>query len=229
MLGLETIPGGQLVAPRHPTGAEQAKWDKALRRLDALSTKVYSLKLLNWIVAAQMKFSQQSGIAIHLPADLEQKLLTIDSELGRIREAMRGVDEQRLGIQFTENGDFNIVRQREQALDGALVIFFVGAAVGVVVYGVIDALITGDDQCDELIEPYNQLIDYNEEKFCSEGTPEQCQQWDQFKDDLDVVRKREAAQIWWKKAARDVSHGLGWGLAIAIPVALGLMVWQKTK
>jgi len=228
MLGIETIPGGQLVAPRYPTGAEQAKWDKALIRLDALSTKVYSLKLLNWVVAAQMRFSQQSGIAIHLPADLEQKVLTIDAELGRIKDAVRQVDEQRLALQFV-NGDFNIVRPQQQQLDGVFIPIIAGAVIGVVVYGVIDALITGDEQCNELIEPYNQLIDYNEEKFCTEGTPEQCQQWNDFKEELDLVRKRGAAQAWWKKAIRDVSQGLGWGLAIAIPVALGLMVWQKTK
>lgn len=229
MIGQEVIPGGkQLIAERTPTAIEVRSWHKAVNLLNILLTKVYALKLLNYYVAAQAKFGDSKGIAVHKPADLEQQLLRIDTIAERIKTAVRGVEDQTLGIQY-ENGRLNIVRPKEGDLGVApvLIAIAVGAVVGVVIYGVVDLLIVGDEECDALVPKYNDLIDYNEEKLCTEGTDEQCEEWEEFRDDHDLVKHRKTAKGFLDQLG--IKTGVKWGLGIAIPLAVGLWLWRNQK
>lgn len=227
MIGQEVIPGGnQLIAERQPTAMEVRLWDKSVNLLNILLTKIYALKLLNYYVASQANFAKKVGIEIFKPVELEQKLLRIDETAERIKKAVRSVHDQVLGIQY-KDGKLNIVRPKEGDLGVAPVLIAIaaGAVVGVVIYGVVDLLIVGDDEANELIPKYNQLIDYNEEKLCTEGTDEQCEEWKEFRDDHDLVKHREVATGFLDQLG--IKTGVQWGLGIAIPLAIGLLLWQR--
>lgn len=227
MIGAEIIPGGkQLIAERTPTAIERQHWGKTVNILNRVLTKVYALKLLNYYVAAQAKFADKAGIQIFKPVELEQRLLAVDASAERIKKAVRGVQDQVLGIQY-KNGKLNIVRPKEGDLGVAPVLIAIaaGAVVGVIIYGVVDLLIVGDEECDALIPKYNELIDYNEEKLCTEGTAEQCEDWKEFRDDNDLVKHRKVAGGFLDQLG--IKTGVQWGIGIAIPLAIGLLLWRN--
>lgn len=225
MLGQETkpkIPYSQ--AERPPTAQELALWSKAEKIAKRVNLRVYMMKLQYHSILQTHKFAIAHQTTINEPAlpDLEQRMLAALAESEKLKDAMQGVNRLDLGVRLSDGGNDLDIIEPEQATLGWILPAVLGA---VVVVGIIYRWATLETEVSEVTAQYNGIMKRSDMALCADPNSQMCADWQADKQ-AGGYFKRETLIDSVKNAISSVGSGaktgLGWGLALAIPVLLWL-------
>jgi len=205
------------------TRKESDLWATAQRLTDDLADYIVLLKLLNLNAAGAWWFATDKGIAFQKPAELERKLLELETKVSRMRELIRRVEDRDLSLQFRA-GDIDIV-DSSQNLDGWPIIL----AGVVIAAGIIAALYYYKSEADDLRPKYNRLLTATDRVFCKEGSPDTCAEWKQYKRDSGYTQRKSLADKIGDGLGKTVGAGSRWGLTIAIPLIALLLLYRGRR
>jgi hypothetical protein len=225
MIGAETtptIPYAQ--AERPPTAKELALWAKAEKTAKRVNLRAYIMKLQYHSIRQTHKFAQAHQTTINEPSlpDLEQRMLIALSEIEKLKDAMCGVNRLELGVKLSAGGNDLDIVEPEPATLGWIIPAVLGA---VVVAGIIYRWATLETEVSEVTAQYNGVLKRSDMALCADPNSQMCQDWQNDKSTGGYF-KRETLIESVKDAISSVGSGaktgLGWGLALAIPVLLWL-------
>jgi hypothetical protein len=225
MIGAETtptIPYAQ--AERPPTAKELALWAKAEKTAKRVNLRAYMMKLQYHSIRQTHKFALAHQTTLNEPSlpDLEQRMIAALSEIEKLKDAMCGVNRLELGVKLSEGGnDLDIIEPEPENL-GWIIPAVLGA---VVVIGIIYRWATLETEVSEVTAQYNGVLRRSDMALCADPNSQMCQDWQSDKS-AGGYFKRETLIDSVKNAISSVGSGaktgLGWGLALAIPVLLWL-------
>lgn len=231
MLGQEQIPGMpfELVPEREATQAEWNKFEKLVSDIDRLDNAVYAsrLRFLNWSIIKDFGSEE----AIYYPLSFTEsdfaRLQKVSVETQKLKSALRAVQDRQLGVRFS-NGDIDFVRPGigpEQ--DG----IFIAIAVGVVVVAgaiALSAYLWGENK--EVNEKLKVVTKAAEKGLCQDPNSPKCKKWKIAKRVNGFDRNKSAAEqvdSWLSKAGKAVTGGLHWGILLAIPLAIFMLMPRR--
>jgi hypothetical protein len=225
MIGAETtptIPYAQ--AERPPTAKELALWAKAEKTAKRVNLRAYMMKLQYHSIRQTHKFALAHQTTLNEPSlpDLEQRMIAALSEIEKLKDAMCGVNRLELGVNLSEGGNDLDIIEPEPANLGWIIPAVLGA---VVVIGIIYRWATLETEVSEVTAQYNGVLRRSDMALCADPNSQMCQDWQSDKS-AGGYFKRETLIDSVKNAISSVGSGaktgLGWGLALAIPVLLWL-------
>lgn len=216
------------IISRLPNSKESALWRKAQKIAGNVADSLIALRLLGSNAAAAHFWATQNGLSMPPPAELEQRVLELESAFEKVRHKMRAVEDLKLGLMYRA-GDIDIVvPQGSENLEGIVLI-----AIGVIaVAGLVAGLIYYRDQARDTIPKYNALLAATDKQFCQHESPETCEKWKKFKIESGYSERAGIADkivAGLGQVAGVAGKGAGVGLAIAIPLAIGLLAWNKKR
>lgn len=215
------------------TTAERRKvdgWLKSVERLDRASFLV-DLHVVQYAVA--LDFGKKMGIALPGIGDIAEKSKLLRLAINRAKRWAVLLKSGALGVQFSE-GDFSILAPPGTSDDviadyksmGMIVAFVVGAIVAV---GVIAYVALLESHNTTLVKRIETLRYDAGAKFCDDPNSVICQTWlqrEKAEGYKQTEGKIESVKKWLSGAAESAKTGLGWGIAIAIPLVL---IWLSGK
>jgi hypothetical protein len=162
-----------------------------------------------------------------------EKLSSINARLSIVVSA---VEQERLGLRFRRNGDFDILAppdmtddelSRYQLSGFGWVIYVVGAViVGAAVAWI--ALLRKDNL--ECVDDYNELLEEDDRRFCADPQSETCKLWLTRKAEKGYQPKQDAADSLIDQAkaiGKTLVKSAQWGLIIAIPLLAWMLFGRK--
>lgn len=225
MIGQETKPKIPYVeGERPPTTKELSLWSKAEQAGKRVNLRSYMMKAQYQSILQTHKFAFAHGTTIDEPGlpDLEVRMLSALSQIETFKNAMCGVNRLELGVRLSSDGsDLDIIEPEPATLGWIL-----PAAIGVViVIGIIARWAHLEKEVSEVTAEYNGILKRSDMALCADPASQMCADWKTDKQTGGYF-KRETLIDSVKNAISSVGSGaktgLGWGLALAIPVLLWL-------
>jgi hypothetical protein len=230
MLGQETkpkLPYSQ--AERPPTAHELALWAKAEKVGKRVNLSAYMMKLQYHSILQTHKFALSHQTTINEPTlpDLEARMLAALAQIEKLKDAMCGVNRLELGVRVSEGGNDLDIIEPEQASFGWIIPAILGA---VVIVGIIYRWATLETEVGQITADYNGIIRRSDMALCADPTSQMCEDWKTAKS-TGGYYERETLIDSVKNAISSVGSGakkgLGWGLALAVPLLLWLYMPRK--
>lgn len=225
MMGQETKPKVPYIeGERPPTEKELSLWSKAEQLGKRVNMRSYMMKLQYQSILQTHKFALAHGTSINEPGlpDLEQRMLSALSQVETLKDAMCGVNRLELGVRLSADGNDLDVIEPEPATLGWILPAVIGA---VVIIGIIARWAHLENEVSEVTADYNGIMKRSDMALCADPTSQMCADWKNDKQTGGYF-KRETLIDSVKNAISSVGSGaktgLGWGLALAIPVLLWL-------
>jgi len=233
MAGQETTGIPLIQAERPPTASELALWDKAMKLANRANLLAHAVKL-QWLqIKLTHEFAQKKQVPLGEPdlPDLADRMFAALKEIESLKDLMCRVNQLELGIRLSNDGkDLDIVQPKET---GDLSFGWVLPAIlgAVLVVGIIARWAYLEREVSEITNKYNGVITRSDMVLCKDPNSELCQEWEKSKKAGDYY-KRETIIDSVKNAVVSVGKtaktGLGWGIALLIPL-LGFLYLPRRK
>lgn len=233
MLGQETKGIPLVQAERSPTSAELSLWDQAMRLAKRANLLSYIVKLQWQNIKVIHEFAKANKIPLGEPdlPDIAERMFVVINRIEYLKDLMCQVNQLELGISLSTSGkDLDIVKPKESSsMSFGWVIPLIGAAL--VVAGIIGIWREKNKELEEITQKYNSVIDKADKLLCTDPSSKLCNDWKEEKKTKDY-HKRETIIDSVKGALASVGKtakkGLGWGIAILIPL-LGYLYLPRRK
>jgi len=224
MIGQETpisTPIKYVEADRAPTQQELALWSQAEKIAKRVNLMSYAMKAQFRNIVQIHNFAKANKITLNEPdlPDLEKKMLTALAEIEFLKDQMCAVNQLELGVRVSQSGnDLDIIEPKQTETFGWILPAVIGA---VIVVGIIARWAYLETEVNEVVSDYNGIMKRADMALCENPDSEICQNWKKDKATGGYL-KRETIIDSVKNAVSAVGStaktGLGWGIALAIPL-----------
>lgn len=223
MLGQETKQKFPLYeAERPPTPKELALWDKADKAARRTTLKAHRMRLLYQNIVQIHKFAAARKVSLNEPdlPGLEARMLIALKEIETLKDYTCSVNQLELGVRLSEGGEDLDIIQPEPASLG----WILPAAIGVVlVIGIIARWAFLEREVDEVSTEYNGIMKRADMALCADPGSQMCADWKHDKATGGYFKREtiiESVKNAVEKIGSGAKTGLGWGLALAVPLLL---------
>lgn len=206
---------------RGPSRAELGIWERLIKQHRKASDAIDRCSLLFQCAIIAQRFADANTIDIRvIPAELEQEYLAVLAEFTKLTNAIRGVEDHTLGVNFRD-GDVDILStQNEVSGLGAIPLIILGV---VVVAGCIAVAYWATKNALEISQQAARAIKKADSAFCADPDSELCQRWNEEKLSSGYTRNESLAET-IKSGVESVGKSLVFG-AIAL-VAISFL-WRR--
>lgn len=205
--------------PTIATRAQVAKWEQARERASKIGDLIWCAKQLAINASIAYTFGQSRGIAVQSPAALEAELIDLEQRYSRIKQAMDRVDARTWGVHFRAD-DIDII---EPPAEMGGVILVIAGVVAVAALGA--ALYAMWQEARESNRKFNALLGATDQALCT--SPDTCAEWQQVKADMGYEQRQGVVDDALDSIGQAATTGTKWGLALAIPIALIALLWDR--
>jgi hypothetical protein len=220
-----------------PTNQQKERWRQLDRQIQAVDHLTRSNMARLKALAIANKFSQEQGLEPVIwtgisPFDEGLKLQIANKRLSTGR---RGVNQEKLGLQFFADGEVNIMAPASMPPEevrywkglAGWPIIAIGIAIVVGVVGTI-ALLKSENA--RLKKKVNWQHDQLNENFCQDPGSSLCNAWEQRKKDSGYDREIGLSETLDDMAGQiggALKKGSMWGLVIAIPLIAYMLLGRR--
>jgi hypothetical protein len=175
------------------------------------------------------EFAKKNSIDLGEPdlPDFADRMFAALNKIESLKDAMCKVNQLDLGIRMTADGkDLDIVQPKESGFGWVI------PAIGIslIVAGAIKLWLELENEVDEISDKYNGVLEHSDKELCKDPTSKTCKDWKASKNANDY-HKRESIIDSVKNALVSAGgvakKGLGWGIALAIPLLI--MMYAPTR
>lgn len=222
-----------LLPERAPTGDERSRWSDFVKLADRvmMMTGANGLRLRNYETIA--RFAESVGIKTVDPTEAKKELNIISADILRIKKAIALVEANELGIQFSVDGEISIVAPtsytKEQIASyglGAWPLILIGVGI-VLIGGIVARALWMESKNAELESKVDGWTKFVDGELCKDPNDPKCAAWktEKAKDYTPTKNTIDRLVEGLAEVGTTAKKGLGWGIAIAIP----LLAWGFLK
>lgn len=233
MIGQETTGIPMIHAERAPTATELSLWNQAMKLANRTNLLSYIVKLQWMNIKVIHEFAKANEISLGEPdlPDLADRMFVALKRIESLKDLMCRVNQLELGISMSINGkDLDIVEPKESSyLSFGWVIPLIGASL--VVAGIIGIWKELSDEAEEIREKYNGVIERADNLLCKDSSSKLCKDWEEEKKENDFYKREtiiESVKSALVSVGKKAKTGLGWGVALLIPL-LGYLYLPRRK
>lgn len=211
---------------RQANAKEAQVWRETVDMSDRVHAGIYACQLLNANSAAMYQFSQNANAGLPSPADTEKRLIALESEYSKHRQAIERVEDRIWALRFNSDGTFDIVMpQQEQTTMGWVWVIPVavglGAALLLVIKDFMGEVFKDLSKQASLVAELKRYQEMGDAVFSK--TPQMKDAWNKFKAASAYVEREEEADGILDKIGKGIVKGATWGIGIGL-AALGIML-----
>lgn len=224
-----------------PTPAQIEKWERVKKSVKALGLRIQANRYLAENLSTALSFGKRHKIELPALGDPNpfEVLKGLQGEYLRLEKLINGVELEKLGLRFEPDGDISIMGPSSMSEDelkywrgleggdlGWLIV-----PIGIVVLGTVIAYIIDiNERNDELELREKKYLDHLNNRYCEDPNSSTCKLWLKEKDDQDYGKNLTLVDKFKQQAKKMVevaTTGMGWGIAIAIPLLIYMLVSKK--
>lgn len=204
---------------RAPNRTDLSLWNRLLAEFSNASNELDRAALLLENIYTTWGFAKEQSLPIEpFSPELEEQFFSARDELEKIKRAIRMVEDHKLGIQPTGDGDINILEIPEATFSGLII----PVIAGLVILGTaIAATVYQTRQLTELTIKYAHLLKSTNDVFCANPNSSTCSQWKATKKARKYEQNETLADS-LKKGIKTVAGGAATGLLLAVAALIFL-------
>jgi len=207
-------------AERPPTSEEISMWEKAEKIAKRVNLLSYIVKM-QWLnIKVTHAFAKSASIELGEPdlPDYADRMFAVLNKIEPLKDAMCKVNQLELGIKISSSGnDLDIVQPLDTSFGWVIPVI----GVSLIVAGVIGLWKELSDDLEEITQKYNGVLKKADALICKNPNDKICKDWENSKKENNYYKREsiidsvKSALVSFGGAAK---KGLGWGVALLLPV-----------
>jgi hypothetical protein len=207
-------------AERPPTAKELSMWESAekIARRATLLSHIVKNQWMN--IKVTHAFAKSASIELGEPdlPDYADRMFAVLNKIEPLTDAMCKVNQLELGIKISSSGnDLDIVQPQDTSFGWVIPVI----GVSLIVAGVIGLWKELSDDLEEITVKYNGVLKKADALICKNPNDKICKDWEKSKKENNYYKREsiidsvKSALVSFGGAAK---KGLGWGVALLLPV-----------